>query len=142
MSVGRGKLRRGAPRVWTLGVVAASLAALPAYGLATANLEALAKLEPGLWQVRDLDGAAESLAVCIGDPLLLAQIEHKDLPCEREVVESGPVGGTVRYTCPGRGFGHSTLRIETPRLARIHTQGVRGNEPFDYRVEARRTGPC
>lgn len=133
----RGKLRFGA-----VMVVATSVVALPVYALATPNLEALTKLELGLWQVRDLDTQAAPLAVCIGDPFILAQIEHKGIACEREVVESGPAGGTIRYTCPGRGFGHSTVKVETPRLARIHTQGVKGSQPFDYRLEARRTGSC
>ena len=136
MSGFRGKVR------WGVLVIATSVAALPVYALATAHLEALAKLELGLWQVRDLDSEAEPQAVCIGDPLILAQIEHQGIACEREVVESGAAGGTIRYTCPGRGFGHSTVKVETPRLARIHTQGIKGNQPFDYRVEARRTGPC
>lgn len=133
----RGKVRLGAALV-----VATSVAAMPVYALATARLEALAKLELGLWQVRDLDSEAAPLAVCIADPLILAQIEHQGLACEREVVESGPAGGTIRYTCPGRGFGHSTVKVETPRLAKVHTQGIKGSQPFDYRLEARRTGPC
>jgi hypothetical protein len=132
-----GKVRWGAALI-----VATSVAALPVYALATADLEALAKLEHGLWQVRDLDSEAAPLAVCIGDPLILAQIEHQGIACAREVVESGPAGGTIRYTCPGRGFGHSTVKVETPRLAKVHTQGIKGNQPFDYRLEARRTGPC
>src|SRR5688572_6067543 len=133
----RGKLRFGA-----VLVVATSVAALPVYALATANLDALTKLELGLWQVRDLGSEAEPLAVCIRDPQILAQIEHQGMACEREVIEIGPAGGTIHYTCPGRGFGQTTVRVETPRLARIHTQGIKASQPFDYRLEARRTGSC
>jgi hypothetical protein len=120
----------------------ALLGALPAYALATADLAALSRLERGRWQVRDLDARVVRESICIGDATLLARIEHLRAPCTLEVVESEPAGGTVRYSCPGRGFGHSTLKVETPRLAKIHTQGISDNRPFSYRAEARRTGPC
>jgi hypothetical protein len=39
-------------------------------------------------------------------------------------------------------MGHSTIRVETPRLVRIESQGVDGGMPFEFRAEARRIGPC
>ena len=89
-----------------------------------------------------MDARVERESICIGDATLLARIEHLHAPCTLEVVESGPAGGIIQYSCPGKGFGHSTLKVETPRLARIHTQGISENRPFSYRAEARRTGPC
>ncbi|HMJ94192.1 MAG TPA: hypothetical protein VK472_08845 [Allosphingosinicella sp.] len=114
----------------------------PAYALATASLEAFGQLEPGRWQIRDLDAGVDRQSLCLGDPILLAQLEHDGPPCAREIIDSGPNGGTVRYTCRGRGFGHSTIRIETPRLVKIRTQGIKGTQPFSFRAEARRVGDC
>ncbi len=123
-------------------LAAAFLAAVPAYAVATGGLPSLAKLETGRWQVRDLDSGTERRSICIGDPMQLAQIEHDGPLCATEVIESGPTGGTVRYTCAGRGFGHSTLKVETPRAVNIVTQGISANRPFSFRAQARRTGDC
>jgi hypothetical protein len=130
-------MRRGA-----LCIILASGLAAPLYALATARIEAFGQLEPGRWQIRDLDSDVDRQSLCLGDPILLAQLEHRGPPCAREIVDSGPTGGTVRYTCRGRGFGQSTLRMETPRLVKIHTQGINGAQPFDFRAEARRVGDC
>ena len=137
MGTYRGQLRRGALCI----ALAVGLAA-PLYALATASLGAFGQLEPGRWQIRDLDADEDRQSVCLGDPILLAQLEHQGPPCAREIIDSGPNGGTVRYTCRGRGFGHSTLRIETPRMVKIHTQGVNGAKPFSFRAEARKVGDC
>jgi len=132
----RGRWRRGAL------ILAAAAAVAPVHALEAPGIEALAQLEPGMWRIRILDAPVDGREICIGDPVRLAQIDHRGTPCAREIVESGPRGGTVRYTCRGRGFGHSILRVETPRLVRIHTQGINGPQPFSYRAEARRVGPC
>ena len=123
-------------------LAAAFLVAVPAYAVATSGLPSLEKLERGRWQIRNVDSNSDLRTVCIGDPMLLAQIEHGSPPCAAEVIESGPTGGTVRYTCPGRGFGHSTIRMETPRAASIVTQGINANRPFSFRATARKTGDC
>jgi len=138
----RGISRRAALGTAAAAACAAAFAAIPAYGLATSGLAALAQLERGRWLVRDLDADVDRQSLCVGDPVLLAQIEHRGPPCAREIIESGPTGGTIRYTCRGRGFGHSTLRVETPRLVKIHTQGINGARPFAFRAEARRIGDC
>lgn len=137
MGTYRGRLRRGALCI----ALAVGLAA-PLYALATANLGAFEQLEPGRWQIRDLDADVDRQSLCLGDPIILAQLEHQGPPCAREIIDSGPSGGTIRYTCRGRGFGHSTIRIETPRLVKIHTQGINGTQPFSFRAEARRIGDC
>jgi len=121
---------------------AATLAAFPVHSLATGSLAALGQLERGRWQIRDLDADVDRQSLCLGDPILLAQLEHQGPPCAREIIESDATGGTIRYTCRGRGFGHSTLRVETPRLVKIHTQGINGARPFAFRAEARRIGDC
>ena len=107
------------------------------------RLSALSRLEPGLWQLRDLDdGRVRHAPICVADPSALMQLQHRDSPCSRLVIASDATGATVHYTCPAGGFGRTSLRVETPRLAQIDTQGISDKIPFAYRVEARRTGAC
>jgi len=109
----------------------------------TGKVGALARLEPGQWQLRDLDNArAVRQSICVADPAALIQIRHRGSPCSRLVISQDVKEATVHYTCPANGFGRTSLRVETPRLAQIDTQGVIGNAPFAYRAEARRIGPC
>ncbi len=135
MSYLRGRLRWGA-----LGLAGLFAVAAPVFALSVPKLEALAKLEPGRWQLRELDGPARS--ICLADPAALVQLEHEGVSCEKEVLASEAGAATVEYTCPGRGFGRTSIRVETPRLARIDTQGFADGRPFAYRVEARKLGAC
>jgi hypothetical protein len=150
---------RGSPALWIgvgsvaikVGFKGRALAALamivlitaPAVPQARRQLSALAQLEPGLWQVREFGsprGAARSL--CVADPGMLMQIQHGSAPCSRLVISDQAKGATVHYTCPANGFGRTSVRVETPRLAKIDTQGIFDNAPFAWRAEARRVGPC
>jgi hypothetical protein len=108
-----------------------------------AGLSALARLEPGLWQLRKTDGGESEIpSICLGDPGALLQLQHRSSPCSRLVIDNGPRAATVRYTCPANGFGRTSVRVETPRLAKIDTQGIIDNAPFAFRAEARRVGAC
>jgi hypothetical protein len=115
------------------------LAVAPAYALA--DLAPLSKLELGRWLIRDSEGA-ERHAICLKDPAALVQLEHAGDGCTRDAVTDGKEGSTVQYSCAGRGFGHTTVRVETPRLAKIQTQGIVNGRPFSYRAEARHVGGC
>jgi hypothetical protein len=107
------------------------------------KLGALARLEPGQWQLRDLDNArAAPQSMCVADGGGLVQIRHRGAPCSRLVISQDQEAATVHYTCPANGFGRTSVRVETPRLAQIDTQGIINNAPFAYRAEARRVGPC
>jgi hypothetical protein len=136
MSYLRGRLRWGA-----LGLAGIFAVAAPVYALGLPGLEALGRLEPGRWQLRDAAGAPQR-SVCLADPTSLVQLEHQGVSCGREVLASEDGGATVEYSCPGRGFGRTSIRVETPRLARIDTQGLADGRPFAYRVEARKVGAC
>lgn len=104
---------------------------------------ALARLEPGLWLLRDLeDVGAAPQAICLADAAALTQVEHRAAACSRTLVDNGSKAATVHYTCPLNGFGRTTVRVETSKLAQIETQGIKGNVPFSHRLEARRTGAC
>lgn len=136
---GSGKWRRAA-----LAIAIAIAGATAGGAVATGGkLTALARLEPGLWQLRDLDDArAAQQSLCIADPILLMQLRHRSAPCTRLVVSDNERGAVVHYTCPASGFGQTALRVETPRLAQIDTQGIAQNRPFAFRAEARRVGSC
>ncbi len=136
MSGSRGRSRWGA-----LAMAGAAIVAAPAFGFAVGSLAALGQLERGRWQIVDSEGGIRH-SLCLGDPMQLVQLEHRGGACSRELVSSATGGGTVQYSCPGRGFGHTTVHVETPRLARIDTQGLLNGRPFAYRAEARRVGAC
>jgi hypothetical protein len=122
-------------------LAAATVIAAPA---ATADLRpplsALAMLEPGLWQLRTEGEPTRN--VCVADANALIQLRHKAGACTRLVIANEKASATVHYSCPGAGWGRTTLRVETPRLARIDTQGIADNAPFAFIAEARRIGPC
>ena len=106
-------------------------------------LSALSKLELGMWQLRDLDDPRSApQSICVADPGVLMQVQHRSSPCSRMVISNDARGATVHYTCPANGFGRTSLTVETPRLAKIDTQGIIGNAPFGLRAEARRVGTC
>ena len=135
MSFLRGRLRWGALAPAGLLAVAA-----PVFAFAPLSLEAFSQLERGRWQLRDSSGQPRS--ICLADPTALVQLEHAGIRCAPEILTNEKGTATVQYSCPGRGFGHTDIRVETPRLARIDTQGLIDGRPFSYRTEARRVGSC
>ena len=112
-----------------------------AWPAATQQPGPLAQVERGQWQLRGAGGEAAG-TVCLGDPLLLAQPQHGPQPCTREILGYDLHSVTVAYVCPGMGRGRTLLRVETPRLVQIDSQGLDRGTPFALRAEARRTGPC
>jgi len=102
---------------------------------------ALDRLEPGRWEVRRFAGNSLG-TICVGDPTALAQIQHRGSGCARELVSSTGRLAIVQYSCRGVGSGRTNLRVETPRLVQIDSQGLDNGTPFAIRAEARRVGPC
>lgn len=126
-----------------LALAAVLLVSPAAFALAGGKLIALASLEPGLWQLRDLDNkSGAALSICASDPAMLMQVRHRGAECSHTVIANGASEATVHYSCPGKGFGRTSLRVETPRLVQIETQGISDQLPFASRYEARRTGAC
>lgn len=106
-------------------------------------LAALARLEPGLWQIRDVNKTSgQPQSICVSDPSVLTQLQHRQSPCSRFVITNEARLVTIHYTCSANGFGQTSVRVETSRLAKIDTQGIVDNAPFAYRAEARRVGEC
>jgi hypothetical protein len=106
------------------------------------TIAALQVIQPGQWALRSRSDPAQSRSLCLGDPALLFQIRHGGAACTRFVVANDPRGATVQYRCPGAGNGRTTIKVETPRLIQIDSQGIANNEPFMIEYEGRRVGEC
>lgn len=112
-------------------------------GAAQQGANPLARLQPGRWQLRDLDSAsAPPRAICIADPHALLQLEHRGASCSQLVVGRDQRSITVHYTCAAEGFGQTTVRVGSATSARVETQGIANGRPFNFRAEARRAGSC
>ena len=94
----------------------------------------------GLWEVSRSDGGRRN--VCIPDPVLLAQYEHLKSRCSRDVIRDQNGRAEISYSCNGAGFGQSKIEQLTPRSLRSETQGISGDSPFHYVLQARRLGDC
>jgi len=104
------------------------------------SLAATGGLEPGLWQLQGDGGAPRK--ICVSDPGALVQIRHVNAPCSRLVISNERHSATVHYSCPGMGWGRTTLKVVTPRSVTIETQGIADNAPFAFTADARRMGDC
>lgn len=132
---GAGTMRAG---MIVAGLVFAVAASAPAQG---PSLAALNAIEPGQWQLREIDGD-EKKSLCVADPRLLIQLHHLRAQCSRFVVEDLPKSATVHYTCPGAGHGRTVISVESGHLIKLRTQGIADGAPFDVNYEGRRTGSC
>lgn len=95
----------------------------------------------GLWEVsRSAVGHGER--VCLADPAVLTQWEHRRAQCTRVVVSSSAERAVVQYTCTGGSFGTAKVQVLTPRSVRIDLQGISDKYPFGYVLHARRVGSC
>jgi hypothetical protein len=94
----------------------------------------------GLWEVSRSDGGRRN--ICVPDPILLAQYEHLKAKCSRDVIRDQKGRAEISYTCGGGAFGQSKIEQLTPRSLRIETQGISGDAPFHYVLQARRLGDC
>jgi hypothetical protein len=109
---------------------------------AAAGPRALEPASGGLWQVaRSAKGAPEQ-ALCVADPILLAQWEHRGGQCSRVIVSDRGDRTVINYSCADGGFGRSEMTLLTPRTLRIATQGISAGGPFNYVLHARRVGNC
>ena len=125
-------------------LMAASAAGLLVVPSAAQAPGPLASLQPGLWSLRVIGGAArpEGRSICVRNAAQLLQVHHAGQRCTRRTLNSSREAITVRYECAGGNWGQTELRVETPRLAHIDTQGIAGGGPFHQVYEARRTGEC
>lgn len=123
-------------------VAALGLAAGPALALAQGEgLAMLGTLTKGEWTIKQRSGAADR-RICVRSGTELIQLMHRESGCNQFVVEDGAARVTVQYTCPGNGYGRTSIRRETAGLVQLESQGIQGGMPFQMTAEARRTGSC
>lgn len=120
--------------------IAAICLATGASAEAPAPGSALGRVSPGQWEV--LEPAATPVLLCVRDPQDLARLRHIGAQCRNFVVENTLRRATVHYECPGKGYGQTTLRVQTAGQATLDSQGVEAGVPFAFTAQARRVGPC
>jgi hypothetical protein len=107
------------------------------------QIKAMMTVQPGLWTIHALDrGETDVPAVCVADPTRLLQFRHPNQTCSRFVIADTARVATIQYTCPGAGWGRTSVRIISPGQLRLDTQGIADNAPFALAAEARRIGEC
>ena len=100
-----------------------------------------AMVGPGQWEIAK-SASERGEKICLPDPAMLMQWEHRGKPCTRTIVTSSIDRAEVNYTCIGGGFGTSRVEVLTPRSIKVNTQGIADGLPFAYAVHARRIGAC
>lgn len=108
----------------------------------TPELAMLGGLRSGGWELKIRGAAGQPNKICLRNGRELIQIRHRTQVCNRVVVEDGANAVTVHYSCPGSGYGQTTIRRESAQLVQISTQGVEGKAPFNFNAEGRYTGAC
>lgn len=98
-------------------------------------------LESGEWELRER-GADDVRRLCVSHLNQLLQSGHAGKSCKSFTVSDTPRHMIVTYDCGGAGNGRTDLRIETPRLVQIQSQGIAAGAPFDFAVEARWVRAC
>lgn len=126
---------------WWLAVLVGGVA-LTAAAAPRPSILAFGLVQPGVWQLRELGVSATLQRLCIQDPYDLIQLRHPGAACSRFVLANEAQTTTVHYTCTGAGYGRTTIKVETPSLMRIDSQGLANQSPFQVALEARRVGPC
>jgi hypothetical protein len=114
----------------------------PALAADTPIPVALATLQAGQWQLRSLDGSAPTKSLCLGDPRVLLQIRHATQTCTKFIITNSATETVVHYSCAATGNGRTSIRVETPRVIQIESQGIADKAPFDWAYEGRRVGDC
>lgn len=124
------------------GLAAAAALWLTAPGLAQDNgLKMLGTLAKGEWTIKQRGGTPDR-KICVKSGAELIRLMHRESGCNQFVVEDGAARVTVQYTCPGNGYGRTSIRRETAALVQLESQGIHDGMPFQFLAEARRTGPC
>jgi hypothetical protein len=107
---------------------------------AAAAPSVLAGVDGGLWEV-SRSGKAP-VRVCVAAAAKLAQFEHRNASCTRDLIRESGDSAEIHYSCQSGDFGRSEITVLTPRSVRVQTQGISANAPFKYVFQARRVGEC
>ncbi|WP_421850422.1 DUF3617 domain-containing protein [Novosphingobium sp.] len=137
---------RGFPRLLSRmaggSIVALAAFMAPALTAQRPSLAMLDQLQPGQWEVRDRDLAGGRSRLCLENGRRLIQIRHMREVCRSFTVQDTADTVTVHYTCPGNGYGQTSVRFESAQLVQLETQGIAQGLPFNIRAEVRRVGAC
>ncbi len=133
--------RRGWRR-WAVAALLALTGTATAQGVRAPTLQAMAQVTPGRWELRMSGTTVPPRASCVADPAILLRLHHRAATCSRFVIDDSPKGATVHYTCPGAGHVRSRVRVDTPRVLFIESEGIADGMPFSDAIEARRLGNC
>lgn len=105
------------------------------------GLAMLGRLTKGEWTIKQR-GSSPDRKICVKSGAEFVQLMHRESGCNQFVVEDGAARVTVQYTCPGNGYGRTSIRRETAVLVQLESQGIHDGMPFQLIAEARRTGSC
>lgn len=105
------------------------------------GLSMLGTLTKGEWTIKQR-GVTPDRKICVKSGSDLIQLMHREGGCNQFVVEDGAARVTVQYTCPGNGYGRTSIRRETSGLIQLESQGIHYGMPFQITAESRRTGTC
>lgn len=126
--------------------ISASAAAFLAFSVSVPaqapELALLDGLQKGEWTLKGRGSADSGKSICLGDPKILLQIQHSGTTCSRYVIQDTPSSVRVSYKCGSSDHGVTTIKRESSGLVQIQSQGIKGNAPFSFSVEGRRTGAC
>ena len=125
----------------SLRPIARLSACLTGAGLLVAASLPHAMVGPGQWEIGK-SASERGEKICLPDPAMLMQWEHRAKQCTRTIVTSSLDNAEVHYTCVGGGFGTSRAEVLTPRSIKVATQGIADGLPFGYVLHARRVGAC
>ena len=98
-------------------------ACLAGAGLLVAASLPHAMVGPGQWEIGKT-ASERGEKICLRDPAMLMQWEHRAKQCTRTIVTSSLDNAEVHYTCVGGGFGTSRVDVLTPRSIKVATQGI------------------
>lgn len=119
-----------------------ALATAPITAATAQQQPVLAQALPGLWELSGVPDSRAPVRQCIADIAMLGQFEHRTRSCKRAIVSDGASDAVIQYACGPGDFGHSELHLITPRSLKISTQGISGQLPFNYVLQAHRVGAC
>ncbi len=103
---------------------------------------ALQSLQTGLWEFRSRNEPALNRSICLSDASAMLQLRHFGQNCQRFIISNTNAQTTVQYSCTKADHGQTSVRVETPRLVQLESQGVAGRAPFAFSMEGRRIGQC
>ena len=131
-------------RFLRLGIIAIVASVGAAAAMAPLQrINAMSRVLPGLWTIHALDkGESDVAPFCVTDTARLLQFRHPGATCSRFIIADTDRIATIQYSCAGAGWGRTSVRVISPEMLRLDTQGIAGKAPFALAAEAHRVGDC